>query len=43
MTGRYNFRESPQRGLGVGNVDMVRWDKAKGDFVVISRAGGVPR
>lgn len=44
VTGRYNFRESPQRGLTVDDVYMVRWDKAKGDFVGISRAGGyLPR
>ncbi len=42
VTGRYDFQASPQRGLNVDNVYMVRWDKAKGDFVAISRAGGVP-
>lgn len=41
-TGRYDFRAVPQRGLGLGDVLVVRWDQPKGDWVGVSKPGGDP-
>jgi hypothetical protein len=40
VLGRYDFTEVPQRGVRVDAVNIVRWDKAKGNFVGVSRGGG---
>jgi hypothetical protein len=41
--GNYDFDAVPQRGLGVNEVVMVRWDPAKGTWVGISKPGGDAR
>jgi branched-chain amino acid transport system substrate-binding protein len=40
VLGRYDFVQAPQRGVKVDAAYIVRWDKAKGDFVGVSRSGG---
>jgi len=40
--GPYDFRTNPQRGVGEGNVVMVRWDAQRSIGVGVSRLGGVP-
>jgi branched-chain amino acid transport system substrate-binding protein len=42
ITGQYDFKAVPQRGLGINNVIMVRWDNAKDTWVGISKPGGEP-
>ena len=42
VNGTYDFKAEPQRGLNANSVVMVRWDKARGALVPVSRAGGVP-
>jgi branched-chain amino acid transport system substrate-binding protein len=40
ILGGYNFRRTPQRGVGVNSAMIFRWDAAKSDFVPVSRPGG---
>ncbi len=40
INGVYNFTNGSQRGLGINDVIMDRWDPAKSDFVVVSKGGG---
>ncbi len=40
--GFYDMQGKPQRGLGLKNVIVTRWDNAKDDFVVVASNGGVP-
>jgi branched-chain amino acid transport system substrate-binding protein len=42
ITGVYDYNAIPQRGLGVQNAYMVRWDPAKATWVGVSRPGGDP-
>jgi branched-chain amino acid transport system substrate-binding protein len=42
IDGAYDFRSYPQRGLGANAIVIVRWDPAKGDWVSVSKPGGVP-
>lgn len=40
VDGTFDFRASPQRGLGIDSAVVVRWDPAQGDWVGVSRYGG---
>jgi branched-chain amino acid transport system substrate-binding protein len=40
--GVYNFKASPERGLGVDDTTVVRWDGANDRFVWVSKPGGDP-
>jgi branched-chain amino acid transport system substrate-binding protein len=40
INGVYNFTNGSQRGLGIDDIVIDRWDPAKSDFVVVSKAGG---
>ena len=40
--GRYNFVNSPQRGLDISDVVIVRWSAAKGTWDGVTKPGGVP-
>jgi len=40
--GPYNFRANPQRGIGEGNIVMVRFDAQRGAGVAVSKPGGAP-
>jgi branched-chain amino acid transport system substrate-binding protein len=40
INGTYNFTNGSQRGLGIDDVIVDRWDPAKSDFVVVSKNGG---
>lgn len=40
--GHYDFRASPQRGVGEDNVIIVRWDADQGRGVALSNFGGAP-
>lgn len=40
--GTYDFRRGDQRGLDPLSSPVVRWDKGTGEFVAISKPGGVP-
>lgn len=42
ILGQYDFRAVPQRGVGVNNVVMVRWDNSKDSFLAVSKFGGEP-
>jgi branched-chain amino acid transport system substrate-binding protein len=42
ITGTYDFREAPQRGLTVDDALIERWDPDKLDFVQVSKFGGAP-
>jgi branched-chain amino acid transport system substrate-binding protein len=42
VNGPYDFHTNPQRGIGVGNIIMVRWDAQAGTGVVVSKFGGSP-
>ena len=42
VNGPYDFRTNPQRGIGVSNIIMVRWDGQANAGVVVSKFGGVP-
>jgi branched-chain amino acid transport system substrate-binding protein len=42
INGVYNFTNGSQRGLGIDDVIIDRWDPAKSDFAVVSKAGGTP-
>jgi len=43
VSGRYNFKATPQRGLGTGQIFVARWDPAKNDWTAVSTSGGDPR
>jgi branched-chain amino acid transport system substrate-binding protein len=38
--GQYDYHATPQRGIGVDSVVMVRWSPDKGTWVGVSKAGG---
>ncbi len=38
--GRYDYHTTPQRGVGVDSVIMVRWSPEKNTWVGVSKAGG---
>jgi branched-chain amino acid transport system substrate-binding protein len=40
--GVYDFKASPERGLGVEDTTVVRWDSAQDRFVWVSKPGGDP-
>lgn len=40
--GPYDFTSDPQRGVGNGNVVMVRWDVPQAKAVALSQLGGAP-
>ncbi len=40
--GRYDFRESPQRGLSMSSVFVAAWNPGKNAWTAVSRAGGEP-
>ncbi len=40
--GPYDFTSDPQRGVGNGNVVMVRWDVPQGKAIALSQLGGAP-
>jgi branched-chain amino acid transport system substrate-binding protein len=40
VTGRYDFRDGSQRGLGVDNLMVMRWDRDKQTWVAVSDLGG---
>lgn len=42
VNGQYDFRQIPQRGIGINWLVMVRWDPAKLDLIGVSKPGGVP-
>ena len=42
ISGRYDFKAIPQRGIGRDVMYMARWDIPKQAWVAVSRAGGVP-
>lgn len=40
VNGAYDFQTFPQRGIGIDNLVMVRWDKKAKSFVGVSKPGG---
>ena len=42
INGMYDFRRGDQRGLDPRSSPIVRWDKNDGEFVAVSKAGGLP-
>ena len=40
INGSYDYTDGSQRGVGIDGVVIDRWDAAKDDFVVVSKAGG---
>lgn len=42
IDGTYDFNATPQRGLGISSVVVVRWDAAKGTWIGVSKMGGMP-
>lgn len=42
VNGPYDFRSVPQRGLGEGNVIVVRWDAVRNAVISVSKPGGAP-
>jgi branched-chain amino acid transport system substrate-binding protein len=42
INGMYDFRRGDQRGVDPLSSPIVRWDKGNGEFVTISKAGGMP-
>lgn len=42
VSGVYNFIASPERGLGVNDTVVVRWDAAHDHFIWVSKPGGDP-
>ena len=40
INGIYDFRDSSNRGIGVMNANMVRWEATSGTYVAVSKAGG---
>jgi hypothetical protein len=42
VTGRFDFKAVPQRGLGPTSVIITRWDAQRGTWVGASKPGGEP-
>jgi branched-chain amino acid transport system substrate-binding protein len=42
IDGTYDFVKVPQRGLGLGNTIVVRWDTAAKDWLPVSKLTGIP-
>ncbi|MFC0385191.1 ABC transporter substrate-binding protein [Muricoccus vinaceus] len=42
ISGIYDFRQVPSRGLGIANAVVTRWDPAARRWTVVSRPGGEP-
>jgi branched-chain amino acid transport system substrate-binding protein len=42
MDGVYDFTKHPQRGLGLENAIVVRWDAAVKDWMPVSKPTGIP-
>lgn len=42
VNGLYDFPKIPQRGLDDSNVVVTRWDRARGNWTIVSHARGVP-
>ena len=42
VNGVYDYRANPQRGVGINNVVMVRWDLAQNKGIPVSKLGGAP-
>jgi branched-chain amino acid transport system substrate-binding protein len=42
INGMYDFRRGDQRGVDPLSSPIVRWNKASGEFVTISKPGGAP-
>ena len=42
INGMYDFRRGDQRGIDPLSSPIVRWDKAAGEFVTVSKPGGLP-
>ena len=42
VNGAYDYTMNPQRGVGVNNVLIVRWDQANGTGIAVSKFGGSP-
>jgi branched-chain amino acid transport system substrate-binding protein len=42
VSGIYNFKSVPQRGLTVDNALVTRWDPAADTWVVVSQPTGIP-
>jgi len=42
INGMYDFRRGDQRGLDPLSSPIVRWDKNEGEFVTVSKPGGLP-
>ena len=42
ILGTYDFRAIPQRGVGVNNTVVMRWDTPKDSFLAVSKLGGEP-
>lgn len=40
INGSYNFTNGSQRGLGIDDIVIDRWDPAKSEFTVVSKSGG---
>jgi branched-chain amino acid transport system substrate-binding protein len=43
VSGRYNFKATPQRGLGTGQIFVARWDPTQNNWTAVSKSGGDPR
>jgi branched-chain amino acid transport system substrate-binding protein len=42
VSGLYDFEETPQRGLGIRNALVSRWNPATNHWEVVSKLGGMP-
>lgn len=42
VAGRYDFVTYPQRGVGEESEYIGRWDRTKGTWTAVSKAGGIP-
>lgn len=42
VNGTYDYPANPQRGVGINNVVIVRWDQTNGTGVAVSKFGGSP-
>jgi branched-chain amino acid transport system substrate-binding protein len=42
IDGLHDFTDSPQRGLGLNDVVVTRWEPAKNVWVPLSKPGGAP-
>ncbi len=40
INGSYNYTNGSQRGLGIDDIVIDRWDPAKSEFVIVSKPGG---